>query len=441
MNDSLMKEFTDDEIKKALEGIGDLKALGVDGMPSIFYKRFWDTVGKDVIRGVKNFLSGSHMPEGWNKTVVVLIPKVNNPERIKDLRPISLCNVIYKMASKVLANRLKLILPEIISLNQSAFVPGRLITDNVLLAYEFTHFMQNKRSGAESYAAIKLDMSKAYDRVEWEFLRRMMEKMGFHAGWINIIMKCIGTVSYRVMINGELTDVINPGRGLRQGDPLSPYLFFICAEGFSALLNNAEQVGHLSGVKVCNNAPSINHLLFADDSLLLLKSDERSASHLRNILQLYEDCSGQMINKEKSSIMFSRNAGGERKALFKANLGISVEALNEKYLGLPVYMGRLKAWTFSYIKDLIWSRIQCWMMRLLSKAGKEVLIKAVAQAMPTYAMSCFDLTKGLCDEISTMISRYWWANQENERKMHWLSWETVCSRKEKGAGVSRSAFV
>jgi hypothetical protein len=122
-------------------------------------------------------------------------------------------------------------------------------------------------------------------------------------------------------------------------------------------------------------------------------------------------------------------------------LGISVEALNEKYLGLPVYMGRLKAWTFSYIKDLIWSRIQCWMMRLLSKAGKEVLIKAVAQAMPTYAMSCFDLTKGLCDEISTMISRYWWANQENERKMHWLSWETVCSRKEKGAGVSRSAFV
>ena len=154
------------------------------------------------------------MPDGWNDTVVVLIPKVPHPERLKDLRLISLCNVIYKIASKVLSNRLKVILPEIISMNQSAFVPGRLITDNVLLAYELTHYVQTKRGGGNCFAAVKLDMSKAYDRVEWIFLEKMMYKLSFDEQWVKIIMKCVSTVKYRIKVNGVLTDVITPERGL-----------------------------------------------------------------------------------------------------------------------------------------------------------------------------------------------------------------------------------
>lgn len=120
------------------------------------------------------------VPEEWNQTIISLIPKVKCPEQVTDLRPISLCNVIYKIVSKALANRLKVILPEIISPTQSAFVPGRLISDNILLiAYEMTHHLLNKRKGGTSYAAIKLDMIKAYDRVEWLFLKDMMIKMGF----------------------------------------------------------------------------------------------------------------------------------------------------------------------------------------------------------------------------------------------------------------------
>ena len=149
-------------------------------------------------------------------------------------------------------------------------------------------------------------------------------------------------------------------------------------------------------MRVCPNAPSINHLLFADDSLLLLKVDEMSASHLQNILSLYEVCSGQIINKEKSSIMFSRNTReSDRQSMMQA-LDISSEATNEKYLGLPIYMGRSKSKTFAYIKDRVWKRIQGWKEKLLSKAGKEILTKAVVQAMRTYAMSCFDLTKTFC---------------------------------------------
>lgn len=141
-------------------------------------------------------------------------------------------------------------------------------------------------------------MSKAYDRVEWPFLTRMMEKMGFDSRCVNLIMQCVSTVSYKIKVNGELTEEITPMHGLRQGDPLSPYLFLICAEGFSELLNAVERGGSLEGVTICQDAPSITHLLFADDSLLLLKADEGNASHLQHVLQLYEECSGQVINKD-----------------------------------------------------------------------------------------------------------------------------------------------
>ena len=137
---------------------------------------------------------------------------------------------------------------------QSAFMPGRLISDNILVAYELTHYIRNKKKSKEGYATVKLDMTKAYDRVEWRFVHDMMVKLGFSAGWIGLIMKCISLVSYRIKVNGELSESFRPGKGLRQGDPSSPYLFLICAEGFSALLQKAEEEGRLSGVKFCHNS-------------------------------------------------------------------------------------------------------------------------------------------------------------------------------------------
>ena len=188
---------------------------------------------------------------------------------VTQFRPISLCNVLYKIISKMLAARLKTILPDIISPTQSAFVPGRMITDNVLIAYECVHKIKNKRAGQFGLCAVKLDMHKAYDRVEWIFLRNMMVKLGFNPQWIEMIMACVSSVKYRVRFNSQETDYFTPTRGIRQGDPLSPYLFLLCAEGLSSMLQY-EEVGGIEGIRVCRNAPSVSHLLFADDSLILM---------------------------------------------------------------------------------------------------------------------------------------------------------------------------
>lgn len=150
------------------------------------------------------------------------------------------------------------------------------------------------------------------------------------------------------------------------------------------------------------------------------------------MLSLYEDCLGQTINKDKSTIMFSKNSTTVEKENVMAGLGIQSEGRNETYLGLPIYMGRSRSQTFSYLKDRVWKRLQGWKERLLSKAGNEILIKSVVQSIPTYAMSCFDLTKTLCNELGSLVCRFWWAQQENENKVHWVSWELLCRRKEQG---------
>jgi hypothetical protein len=379
-------------------------------------------MGAKVQEEVLDVLNGGAMPIGWNETTIVLIPKVKNPERITEYRPINLCNVLYKLISKVLANRLKAILPEIISPTQSAFVPGRMITDNVLLAYEIAHLMHTKKGGRDGLVAVKLDMSKAYDRVEWDFLEKMMVRMGFAAQWIHVIMNCVRSVSYRVKINRNLSEPFVPERGLRQGDPLSPYLFIICAEAFSVLLQKAEDEGTIEGVKICAGAPKINHLFFADDSLIVMKATTQGAQKLQEVLALYEANSGQMINKDKSSAFFSKGTRARTKSAVLNVLGIPRESQNQRYLGLPVHLGPSKSKEFEYLKEKVWRRIEGWKERLLSKAGKEISIKAVAQAIPTYAMSCFDLTKKLCDEISSMINRYWWSQQDGKDKCHWIGW-------------------
>jgi len=189
-------------------------------------------LGGDITRAALHlFLNGGSMPAAVNDTTLVLIPKVKNPQELSQYRPIALCNVLYKICSKVIANRLRLVLDDIISEEQSAFVPGRLITDNVLVAYESIHYLKKKK-GKTGACAVKLDMAKANDRVEWAYLRSIVIKLGFHESLVNLIMTCVETVRFSVRVNGHLSNAFFPSRGIRQGDPLSLFFFFAMCRRF-----------------------------------------------------------------------------------------------------------------------------------------------------------------------------------------------------------------
>lgn len=183
-----------------------------------------------------------------NCTNVVLIPKKDNASCLRDLIPIALCNVLYKILAKVLVNRLKVVLPFIISENQSAFVEKRSITDNVLVAFELIHHMSRKKRGMGREVALKLDISKAFVIVCWSFLRQRMKALGFHDTWVDWMMLCVKIVTYNLCFNNSVIGPIVPKKGLRQGDPLSPYLFLLCVEDLSDALHNALKTGDRKSV-------------------------------------------------------------------------------------------------------------------------------------------------------------------------------------------------
>lgn len=190
------------------------------------------------------------------------IPKVRAARLVSDFRPISLCNVSYKIIAKVLANRMKLHLMKVIDEYQSAFLPGRSISDNIVLGHESLHYLTHLKKTKVGFAALKLDMSKAYDRVEWLYLTQVMLKLGFHPKWVNLVMKCVSSTSFSFLLNGEPKGRIVPTRGLRQGDPLSPYLFLLCSEGFSSIITYAAQTRLISSIQVARSAPKVTHLFF-----------------------------------------------------------------------------------------------------------------------------------------------------------------------------------
>lgn len=255
--------------------------------------------------------------------------------------------------------------------------------------------------------AVKLDISNAFDRVEWCFIEAAMEKLGFHERWICLIMHCVTTVSYSIIINGFIHGCITPSRGLQQGDPLSPYLFLIYAKAFSSLIHNAARSKELNGISICRGCPYISHLFFANDSLLFCKASSQECHTLIEILRKYEAASGQKINIDKSSIFFSHNTPQETKNEVLEFLGLMHGSCHSKYLGLPTIIGKSKSTIFAEIKEKVGEKLSGWKEKMLSIGGKEILIKAVTQAVPTYSMSCFLLPKGLCDDLEGIMRNFW----------------------------------
>ncbi|KAL0359842.1 UNVERIFIED_CONTAM: hypothetical protein Sangu_0833600 [Sesamum angustifolium] len=345
-----------EEVFRALFQMAPLKSPGPDGMSPIFFKKFWHIVQHEVTACVLNLLNSCVMPPGMNSTHLVLIPKCKQPETLTHFRPISLCNVVYKIASKTIANRLEGFLDSIISPVQSAFVPGRLISDNILLAFEINHFLNSKSKRGPGWIALKLDINKAYDKVEWSFLEQLP-------------------------------------------------------------ITGGEREGRLQGVSVCRAAPSISHLLFADDTLIFCRASTECTRTVLDILEVYRRALGQEINFSKSSVAFNRNTGEGVRSSVVVALNIRRENKMELYLGLPSKVSRSKKLLFSTIWERIWNRISGWNTKLLSQAEREVLIKSIIQAIPTYAMGCFQLLITLLRKIQSMVSNFWW-NNGGTNKIH-----------------------
>ncbi|XP_024155771.1 uncharacterized protein LOC112163728 [Rosa chinensis] len=415
MNAQLCAPCTIEEVRRALFQMYPTKSPGPDGMPPLFFQHHWETIGTDVFEAV-------------------------------------------------IANRLKVILPSVISPFQSVFVPGRLITDNILVANEIAHFVHNKREGTDGFMALKLDLSKAYDRMEWSFLRMVMVRFGFAQKWINMVMQCVSSVRYSFLIKGKPRGYVTPSRGLRQGDPLSPYLFLIGAEGFSALLQQKQALGLISGIEGPKVPPEIKTKVIAwikrtdsikqekaavqDDIIEELCNDylgnqtslynddddnddddddddgfqyppdmypaKRQDYRAADVIEIYGRASGQLVNFDKSSVAFSKKVSIEMREELASYMGMQIVDVHDKYLGLPTYMGRKKSVTFQYIKDKLAKKLSDWQGKMLSGAGKDILIRVVASALPTYAMS--------------------WGSTLDKRKIHWKTWGALCNPKEGGLG-------
>uniref|UniRef100_A0A803Q8I6 Reverse transcriptase domain-containing protein n=1 Tax=Cannabis sativa TaxID=3483 RepID=A0A803Q8I6_CANSA len=343
-------------------------------MSAMFYHKYCSIVGDVVTKVVLGVLNDGDCLESINHSLITLIPKINVPQGMGDFRPIILCNVIYKIVSKALAVRFKDVLPAVISETQSAFLSNRFITDNILVAFELVHHLKHKTRGNKSYSALKLDMSKAFDRVEWFYILKVMHKMGFHDRWIAMIMSCLSSTSFSFMLNGEEVGYVKPTRGLRQGDPLSPYLFLIYSEGLSRLLQHEESTQNLKGLRLTRHAPSVSYLLFADDSLLFCEATNSTAVAIKRVLDIYHNASGQLLNTTKSVMSFSPNTTQAAKDFFHHTLGMPISECHERYLGLPAFSERDKKEMFSDVKERIWKKLHAWNDKLFSVGGKEALL-------------------------------------------------------------------
>ncbi|XP_026451501.1 uncharacterized protein LOC113351782 [Papaver somniferum] len=331
--------------------MGGKKSPGPDGFTGLFYQKHWDIVGEAVV----------------------------------------------DMTQPCFRTGLKPFMNNIISQNQSAFIPKRSISDNILLANEAIYSV-NHNDKVEGTAAIKLDMSKAYDKLECP------------------------------------TGFFQPERGLRQGDPLSPYLYIICVEALSSYIDSLQRNGTLKGIKICKNAPEMTHLLFADDSLLFSYDTTENFTVIKGYLQKYCLASGQEINFDKSGILFSRKIPEHRKTHLANILDIQSRDLGEKYLGTPTIFKSYKIQTHMGILQVVDARITVWLHKLLSQAARTTLVKHIGQDIPLYQMWAFLIPKHLCRQMDAHFCKFWWGESldPKDRMLHILGWDTLCSPKSEG---------
>ncbi|KAG7576302.1 Ribonuclease H domain [Arabidopsis thaliana x Arabidopsis arenosa] len=428
---ALDKPFGAAEVVEAVKKMGSFKAPGPDGFQPVFYQKSWDIVGTSVIRFVLDFFESGVLPQLTNAALLVLLPKVARPEKITQFRPVSLCNVLFKVITKMMVIRLKSVISKLIGPAQASFIPGRLGIDNIVVVQEAVHSMRRKK-GRKGWMLLKLDLEKAYDRIRWDFLRETLEAAGLSEGWCSRILECVADPSMSLLWNGEKTASFQPERGLRQGDPLSPYLFVLCLERLCHLIEAAVGNGQWKPISLSRGGPKLSHVCFADDLILFAEASVAQVKVIRRVLERFCLASGQKVSLEKSKIFFSSNVSRDMERAISAESGISSTRELGKYLGMPILQKRINKTTYGEVLEKVSSRLAGWKNKTLSMAGRITLTKAVLSSIPVYSMSSILLPASTLDGLDKLARSFVWGSTVEKRKQHLLAWDKVCKLKKDG---------
>jgi exonuclease III len=427
-NSALLRPITQSEVDLAVKNMPPGKAPGPDGFTTDFFHHCWEMIKEDVWRVVEESRTSGKVLTALNATFITLIPKEERVTHPKQFRPISLCNVIYKIVTKVIANRLKPILPFIISNEQSGYVEGRQIMDSVILANEVVHSLKSSNTPG---MLIKLDLSKAFDRLSWQYMRAVLESFGFSISWIEWILALTSSPFFSILVNGSPARPFHSSRGIRQGDPLSPFLFVIMAEGLGRYLKDAVLDGSLSGLPIHDLHPAPSHSQFVDDTLLMITPTVRDANKLNSILSDFSDASGMLLNLDKSKLFFF-NTPIPVQVHLSTLLGIARSSLPSTYLGIPLSGESAKSISWDSLLLSLANRLNNWTFRPLNIAARLILLKSVLQALPTYLFTALAAPVSVIKAIRSIQRNFLWQGHHSNKKWALVGWEKLCKPKKLG---------
>ncbi|KAJ9536687.1 hypothetical protein OSB04_un000160 [Centaurea solstitialis] len=425
----MIRPILDSEIQDAMFQIGKDKAPGSDGFSSQFFKAAWEVVGRDVMVAIHNFFYRGHLAKELNHTLICLLPKKPNASSVSDFRPISCCSVLYKCISKVIVNRMKPFLDGLVDRSQSAFIPGRRIVDNILMAHELVcgYHLDSGRPRC----AFKIDLRKAYDMVDWRFLINMLEGFGFHPVLVAWIKEMLSTTTYSVAVNGESWGHFHGKRGIRQGDPLSPYLFTLVMEGFAMTFKQCILEANRFRYHPGCLEVELTHLCFADDIFVFTGGDVESVEVLKRALFLFEKRAGLSPNLSKSDVFFGNVPDSTRDAILTC-LPFRMGTFPIRYLGVPLSPVFLKVSDYGGLLLRVKQRIQNWKMKTLSFGGRKQLIISVLQSLQLYWMAIFVFPSSVIHELESTMRAFLWAQGEAVQGKCRIAWNVVCRSKECG---------
>ena len=420
--------FTRQDVKRVMQSIPNDKSPGMDGFNSFFFKHCWDIVGEEVADAVLDFFSTGKLLKSINVTSLTLIPKVKSPTHVSDFRPISCCSVIYKCITKLLCEKIKLVLPGLISQNQGAFVAQRSILHNVLLCQDIVKMYKPRQK--QKCCLMKIDIQKAYDTVNWAFIKEILLKLGFPSRFVKLIMVCVESPTFSLMINGSPTGFFNSKRGIRQGDPMSPLLFILCMEYFSRIMTFIGKLPRFQFHPRCKSM-ALNHLAFVDDVILFCKGDFQSIQLMLQGIHLFAATSGLKANPQKSDFYSCGLSELENRRIMESS-GFKHGRLPFRYLGVPISTTKLNVAECEKLIEKMVLRIRTWSSRHISFAGRCQLVNAVLLSINVYWSQIFILAINVLKQVNAICRAFLWTGTCNSPKPGYVNWTEVCKPKRNG---------